>query len=1177
MAGVVADRVVVELEAKLDRYNANVTQAMRLWERSTSDIRQNAVRTEQQVTKSLGSVKSALLASSSLLAGAFGANALKNLADGYTRFTNQLRVAGLEGQKLANTQNDLFAVAQKGGVPLELLGRLYGGLASLQKDLGTTSKDSLALTEAVSNSIKVQGTSAEAAAGAILGLNQALAQTRVQSDEYNQILDGARPLLQAAADASDKYGGSLAKLKQDIEAGKVSGQDLFRILQGGFTLLSERASKANLTIGQSFTILNNALGKYVGETDAALSITERISAGIIALSNNLQVIVPALAGIAAGYAALKLGPVIFDAAAAATARALSIDQALAAQILAGNASYVSRTAAQLAQATATSAVAAAEVAAMEAEVAARTQAVASSLAEIQAKQTLVAANGADALSRDALTAAVVTNTQANAALIASETALAAAQGRAAVAAEAEAVAVASATAAKRAGTAMSALFAGSLSAIGAALPILAIGALAAAVVYYATTAKDATFDTKAFAQEGQTLAANLAAADAAGNRAASAVANVGNQAATATPKMRAFANATGEAADRLFQLAKARRAELLESLRNDEVRARQQREAAQAREQSNTQSGSSVARFGYLPGAGNPLYGPTAEGAKAGREATEAARRERAAREAQDRVRRTPLTGFLSGSEKEGGRDVEGDYARVTRDLTVARERGIKSQIDSLEAQRFEIAQYKKYRAQGLSPQAAQEASNRDKGDFQAASRGAAGDRSARAGAAAGRKADREAAAAANKQAAVERDVAGDAARYAALTRRADNDIATAKAELAGSAEQRAAIEKARIEDERANREEELRQSFKQGQLGAGAEGQTRLLELQRLNNERAALEVSVVELHERQRIAAEAVDVAKSNNQNERDLLATQVPLLDTNKQRRDAALRLLELQYEQERIELRAITVANGRTATEEAIAKARLAQLDKMQSNDTAATERQFRGPLQEYFDSFKDPAVQVEQAVVDKLKSIDDAITDGIADKIGVKDPFLKKLLQIFIQQNILKPLYEGISGAMGGGGGGGGGILGGILGSILGGGKGGGTPTFGGGNQGQAGGVLSFGASTVGSFFKGIFGGRASGGHVNAGQMYRVTDGEGFMPSQSGKVIPLGRMRGVGGGGTTIHQTIKVDASNSVNPDGYADHIVSRVRQETVSIVGAASRGVTKGVPARLAQYQRDGI
>lgn len=1179
MVGVVADRVIVELEAKIDRYNANVNQALKLWERGTKQIRDDAVRAEAQVRSSFDGIRKTLLASVSVLAGAAGANALKNLADGYTRYTNQLKVAGLEGARLAKTQDDLYAIAQKYGVPLENLGSLYGRASQTAKELGASQGDLLKFTNGVAAALKIQGGTAAETQGALLQLSQALGGEIVRAEEFNSINEGARPILQAVANGIDKYGGSVAKLRQDVIAGTVTSKEFFAGFLRGSADLEAKAAKANLTIGASFTVLNNALGKYIGETDQALSITARISQGIAALANNLDTIVPALAGIAAGYAAMKLGPLVFDAAAAATARALQIDQGLAAQILAGNASYVSRTQLVLAQATATATAAAAEVAALESEVAARTAAVTAAGAELRAKQTLVAATGSDVLAREALTVAVVTNTEANAALIASETALAAAQGRAAVAAEAEAVAVAGATAAKRAGAAASALFSGSLAALGAALPIIAVGALTAAIIYYATSADDAAFDTKKFAEEGETLAANLAAAKAAGDRAAGAVANVGNQAATATPKVLAFANATGEAANRLYELARARRAELLEALRNDEVRARQQREAAQQREQSNSQSGQSVARFGYLPGAGNPLYGPTAEGAKAGREAAEAAARERSAREAQDRVRRTPLTGFLTGSEKEGGRDVEGEYARVTRDLTVARERGVRAAVDSLEAQKFEIDQYKKYRKQGLSPQAAQEASNRDKSDFQAASRGAQGDRNARAGAASAKSEAAAGRAAARRQAAEERDLAADSARYASLERRANNDIAAARAELANSAEERAAIERARIEDERLNRNEELRQSFKQGQLGSGDEGKARLLELQRLNDEKAVLETQVVELHERQRIAAEATEVAKDNVARERELLQSSVPLLDTNDQRRAAALRLLELQYEQERIELRAITVANGRTATEEKIAQARLAQLDKLQANETRATERQYEGPLAAYRRSFDDPRTQVEQIVVDKLKAIDDGITNAIASKLGVKDPFLKQLLQLFIQQNILKPLYDGISGATQGGGGGGG-ILAGIIGSIFGTkgkGSGGASPTFGGGNQGQAGGVLSFGASTVGKFVSGLFGGRASGGHVNAGQMYRVTDGEGFQPGGSGKIIPLGRMRGASSGGVNIHQTIKVDATGSVNPDGFADHIVGRVRKETAAIVGVGMQSVTKGVPARLAQYERDGM
>jgi len=91
-------------------------------------------------------------------------------------------------------------------------------------------------------------------------------------------------------------------------------------------------------------------------------------------------------------------------------------------------------------------------------------------------------------------------------------------------------------------------------------------------------------------------------------------------------------------------------------------------------------------------------------------------------------------------------------------------------------------------------------------------------------------------------------------------------------------------------------------------------------------------------------------------------------------------------------------------------------------------------------------------------------------------------------------------------------------------------------------------------------------------------MYRVNETgiEGFKPSGSGQIIPLGRMNGAGGGGVQIAQTIQIDARNSVTPDGFADYIVARTRQETTYIVGEATKRVNRNVPGRMAQYQRDG-
>jgi len=204
-----------------------------------------------------------------------------------------------------------------------------------------------------------------------------------------------------------------------------------------------------------------------------------------------------------------------------------------------------------------------------------------------------------------------------------------------------------------------------------------------------------------------------------------------------------------------------------------------------------------------------------------------------------------------------------------------------------------------------------------------------------------------------------------------------------------------------------------------------------------------------------------------------------------------------------------------------------------------------ERQNESPLEAYRRKMNKSSEQIqEQAegwVVDELEGIQKSLSSAIQNKIGVKDPILGGIIDLFIEQVIMRPLADAFAKL---------------------------TPGFGGG---------------LGDIFAGSGGilfGRASGGHVVAGKTYRVNEGggvEGFRPAGSGQIIPLGQMRGPSSGGVTIHQTVKIDASNSVTPDGFAEYIVARTRQETVGIVAQASRRQMQAVPGRMAQYQRDGL
>lgn len=289
-----ADKVITVLELRDGDFNARVRANEQQFTRSKEREARAAEQSERRIRAASGSIGTAIMASASALAAGFTVGAVTRLADGYTRFTNQLKLAGLEGRELAMVQDQLFASAQKYGVELEGLGSLYGRVAQAGKELGATNEDLLKFTNGVAAAIKVQGASAGQVQGALLQLSQALGGVKVRAEEYNSINEGARPILQAVANGSDRFKGSVNALRNAVIDGTVTSREFYESFLKGSAQLEDQATRANLTIGASLTILNNALGRYIGQTDQSLSATQRISAAIQALANNLETIIPVL-------------------------------------------------------------------------------------------------------------------------------------------------------------------------------------------------------------------------------------------------------------------------------------------------------------------------------------------------------------------------------------------------------------------------------------------------------------------------------------------------------------------------------------------------------------------------------------------------------------------------------------------------------------------------------------------------------------------------------------------------------------------------------------------------------------------------------------------------------------------------------------------------------------------
>lgn len=289
-----ADEVIVEFKASVGKYEADLRRSAALFERVTNAQQRQMVALERQISMSSGRIGSAFKA----LAGLFGAQQVIGLSDSYTRLQNSLKVAGLEGEALAETQAKLLDLGGKYGVSVNTLADLYGNLSQVSGELGASQAQVMKINEAVAQSLIVTGKSSQEASGAVLGLVQAFGNGKLQAEEWAQINEGGlRPLLEAAA-ASEKYGGSVQKLRKAVYDGKVSSQEFFQAILSGANVIEGKAANATLTLEGAFTSLNNRLIEFVGSSASTTGAAGALASGIQALSNNLDTVSQALAVIA---------------------------------------------------------------------------------------------------------------------------------------------------------------------------------------------------------------------------------------------------------------------------------------------------------------------------------------------------------------------------------------------------------------------------------------------------------------------------------------------------------------------------------------------------------------------------------------------------------------------------------------------------------------------------------------------------------------------------------------------------------------------------------------------------------------------------------------------------------------------------------------------------------------
>ncbi|WP_111929272.1 tape measure protein, partial [Acinetobacter baumannii] len=289
-------------------------------------------------SKSMDSLSVATRALAGHMAGLLTVSSAISKMDTYTGLQNRLKLVTNNQVELNKATEDTFRIAQKTYSAWDSVLQVYQRFSDNAKTLNLTMDDTARLTETVSKAVAISGASAEAADAALVQFGQALASGTLRGEELNSVMEQTPALAKAIAQG---MGITVGELRSVAAEGKITSQEIVKALKNVQNDVDALFAKTDITIGQSLTLLNNEITKFVGEAGQGSGAAQALSGSIQVLAENLESIsyVAILGGtalltkaIATQVSALntKLGSLVANNAATQLQKQKSIESAKAA-------------------------------------------------------------------------------------------------------------------------------------------------------------------------------------------------------------------------------------------------------------------------------------------------------------------------------------------------------------------------------------------------------------------------------------------------------------------------------------------------------------------------------------------------------------------------------------------------------------------------------------------------------------------------------------------------------------------------------------------------------------------------------------------------------------------------------------------------------------------------------
>lgn len=274
-------RLVIVIDAKNAERNA----------RNLGNELDSIERKGDFASKSMDSLSVATRQLAGYMAGLVTVSAAINNMDTYTGLQNRLKLVTNNQVELNKATEDTFRIAQKTYSAWDSVLQVYQRFSDNAKTLNLTMDDTARLTETVSKAVAISGASAQAADAALVQFGQALASGTLRGEELNSVMEQTPALAKAIAQG---MGITVGELRSVAAEGKITSQEIVKALRNVEKDVDALFAKTDITIGQSLTLLNNEITKFVGESGKGSGAAQVLAGTIQTLASNLDVLTSAM-------------------------------------------------------------------------------------------------------------------------------------------------------------------------------------------------------------------------------------------------------------------------------------------------------------------------------------------------------------------------------------------------------------------------------------------------------------------------------------------------------------------------------------------------------------------------------------------------------------------------------------------------------------------------------------------------------------------------------------------------------------------------------------------------------------------------------------------------------------------------------------------------------------------